>query len=315
MTVPNAAAPTITDLMKLAAHRIKPFIPSHMSAEEVTQQVYWAAKKNPEILKCTGDSIVHAVVTILDWGLIIGRTAFLVPYRTKGRMICTPVAHYKGLAELMIASRAVRYVEAHTVFENDLFTYKLGLAPVLEHLPDGNPATRGLVKGAYCILTLPGGIKVFEHMSVHDIDAIRNTHSKQWTQEKVGNCPPWYAEKTVVRATAGLVPTNPKLAKAMRVIEEDRAAEMSDAEDVTASAEVTTAAAPKAPAQLRVRVINPMHPMAGKQGTFLRRLTRSSQVWIRMDEEIPAELRSFAVDDARGRARDIVLFPDECEAI
>jgi phage RecT family recombinase len=216
-------APTISDLMTAAQERIAPFIPKGMSAEQVTQLVYWAFKKNPALLKCDGGSIIHSVVTILDWGLVIGQTAHLVPYRNNGKSICTPVADYKGLAQLMVDSRAVRHVEARAVFENDGFRCVLGLEPVLEHLPVSK-AARGAIKGAYCILTLPGGIKVFEYMDIGDIEAIR-TDSYKWSREKVGDCPPWYAAKTVVRRTAKLVPTNAKLEKALSVIEADAVAD------------------------------------------------------------------------------------------
>lgn len=225
--------PTISDLMTAAQERIAPFIPKGMSAEHVTQLVYWATKKNPALLKCTGDSIVHSVVTILDWGLVIGQTAHLVPYRNNGKSICTPVADYKGLAQLMVDSRAVRHVEARAVFENDGFRCVLGLEPVLEHLP-ASKIDRGAIRGAYCILTLPGGIKVFEYMDIGDIEAIRKD-SYKWSPEKVGECPAWYAAKTCVRRTAKLVPTNAKLEKALAVIEADAVADATvDADGVVA---------------------------------------------------------------------------------
>jgi hypothetical protein len=102
---------------------------------------------------------------------------------------------YLGMAELMVASGAVRAVQARCVYENEEFQYEQGLDPILRHVPIGVPKERGALKGAYCILRIRGG-DVFDFMSIEDIDAIRNRYSKQWSEEKVGACPPWYAEKT-----------------------------------------------------------------------------------------------------------------------
>ena len=64
----------------------------------------------------------------------------------------------------------------------------------------------------------------------------------------------------------------------------------------------------------RVRVVNEDSPLAGKMGTFVRRVTQSSEAWVRMDEELPEALRSPFPDESR-RLHNTVLFPDECEAV
>jgi hypothetical protein len=63
----------------------------------------------------------------------------------------------------------------------------------------------------------------------------------------------------------------------------------------------------------RVRVIDEDSPIVGRCGTVHRRLHASFEAWVRMDEEIPEELRRFPLDDKHGRGNDVVLFPDECE--
>jgi recombinational DNA repair protein RecT len=59
-------------------------------------------------------------------------------------------------------------------------------------------------------------------MNAADIEEIRQKYSKQW---KNGPLPAWYAKKTVVRQVAKLVPRNPRLAKMLAVMEEEREVE------------------------------------------------------------------------------------------
>lgn len=254
MTTPATGQPrpTMRDLLLSAQDRIAPFVPKGMDIEEVLQLCHMAVRKNPDLLKCKGETIVHSVCTILSWGLVIGQTAYLVPY---GRT-CTPVADYKGLAELMVRSGAVRHVQARCVYENEPFRCIYGLEPVLEHERYADEQARGALKGAYCILTLPGGIKEFEYLPIADIERIRKKHSKQWGPDKVKDCPDWYAEKTAVRKTAKLAAKNPRMRGVMKVIEEDAAIELAGVEDVTPTTIVTT------PAPARALGAGAMQPVA-----------------------------------------------------
>ncbi|HXF25596.1 MAG TPA: recombinase RecT, partial [Gemmatimonadaceae bacterium] len=200
--------------------------------DRVIASAHYAARQNPAILECTSASIIDAVSRVLMWGLEIGLTAHLVPFNTnigtkekpKWAKICTPIADYTGLAQLMVDSGAVRHVETRVVYEHDDFRYSYGLDSELYHVPTKDAAKRGKMVAAYCILRLPFGASSFEVMPVEDIEAIRQGKSKQW---KNGALPAWYAKKTVVRQSAKLVPKNRKMAQALRVVNEDEDQEFS----------------------------------------------------------------------------------------
>jgi recombination protein RecT len=196
-----------------------------MSYNRLIAQVRVEVTKNPKILECTQLSVVESICRIQQWGLQIGVDAYLVPYG----QTCTPVADYKGLAALMVASRAVRAVQARPVYANEAFSYEYGLNEQLVHRPIHDPAKRGALMGAYCILRLPGGRDVFEFMSIEDIEAIR-ANSKQWGPKKVPVCPPWYAKKTIIRQVAKLVPKNPKFERVLEVIDDELAGGRTDDE-------------------------------------------------------------------------------------
>jgi phage RecT family recombinase len=158
------------------------------------------------------DSVVMGVARIASWHLELGVTAHLIPFGGKA----VPVADYKGLCELMIATKAVRYIEAREVREGDVFEYAFGLEPVLRHQPIAR--SKAAITHVYCVLHLPFGRKAFEVMLAEEVEEIRKKHSKQW---KEGPLPAWYAKKTIIRRTAKTLPKNPELAQFFSVLETD----------------------------------------------------------------------------------------------
>lgn len=194
-----------------ARKRIEPFLPRGVDYDRVVAAAYLAWKKNEDLHKCTGESIVLAVSRIVSWDLEIGETAHLVRFGNEA----TAIADYKGLIELVIRSGAVRSVDAHEVYEGDHFEYKLGLEQKLDHVP-APVAKRGKLAYAYAIFRLPFNNVRLEVMPIEDIDAIRKAKSRQW---KNGDCPPWYAIKTVIRRGVKQLPKNPRLAKALATID------------------------------------------------------------------------------------------------
>lgn len=199
---------------------IEAFLPEGTDIKRVAASVMLAIAndKTKALGKCTPRSLVLGVARIQQWGLELGTTAHLIPFGTEA----TPVADYKGLAELMIGSGAVKSVETHVVYRGDEFSYRFGLDPKIDHIP-ANPREKGAaITFAYCILHLPFGRFAFDVMNAADIDEIRQKFSKQW---KSGPLPAWYAKKTVVRQVAKLVPKNPRLAKMLAIMEQEREVE------------------------------------------------------------------------------------------
>ncbi|HKW09734.1 MAG TPA: recombinase RecT [Gemmatimonadaceae bacterium] len=219
--------PSAVAMLNDAGDRITPFLPKGVDLARVILTTRLAIRKNPKILECEPESVITAVSTIQQWGLEIGTTAHLVPFNvnvgTKERKqyvsICTPIADYKGLAELVVGSGAVRHCEARCVYANEHFVIEQGLVPKLEHHPMKGVESRGALIGAYVIFRLAFGNAAFEFYPLGDIDAIRKKHSKQW--KDLDECPPWYAMKTAIRQGVKLIPKNPRLAAALQVIAQD----------------------------------------------------------------------------------------------
>lgn len=233
-TQPERREITTKDLPNLIADSsdarktIAPFLPEGVSLDRVAASLRIALAKDraawkkdgpPPLERCSPMSVFMAVAKIAQWGLEIGETAHLVPFGTD----CTPVADYKGLAQLVIASGLVRHVEARCVYANEPFAMSLGTATSIEHRPIWSPTERGEMVGAYAIFDLRGGRSMVKYMGAEEIDAIRQRYSKQW---KDGKLPAWYAEKTCVRSGAKLLPKDPRLAKTLAAFEQIEASEI-----------------------------------------------------------------------------------------
>jgi phage RecT family recombinase len=220
--------PALITSSKDAQHTIAPFLPEGVSLERVAaslrialakDRAAWKKEGLSPLERCSAMSVFMAVAKIAQWGLEIGETAHLVPFGTD----CTPVADYKGLAQLVIGSGLVRHVEARCVYEKEPFTMTLGTTTTIEHRPIWSATDRGKMVGAYAIFDLRGGRSSVKYMGVEEIEKIRQQYSKQWKQ---GALPAWYAEKTVVRAGVKLLPKDPRLAKTLAAFEQIEAAEI-----------------------------------------------------------------------------------------
>lgn len=208
----------------LAASAYKGFTP-----ELVVEAALHASVHDPKILKCSPDSIFIALGKVARWGLHIGDEVHLVPF---GNTL-NAIPDYKGLMALSYRQGICRLIQPHPVYEHDHFEFEYGVPGRVVHQP-ASPEERGKLVGAWCHITLPGGIPAWHHMYLADIEAIRKD-SKQWHPGKVKECPAWYAMKTVVRAWLNRQPKGG--AAAGSALAEAMAADDAEFEVITAEAQ------------------------------------------------------------------------------
>jgi recombination protein RecT len=199
---------------------IAPMLRPGESYERVMVEVYHAAAKNPAILDCTPQSIVSAVAQAVSTGLIIGDRVHLVPFGKKLEM----VLDYKGAAELVLATGAVRYLDAQCVYAEEPFEYEQGSSPFIRHQPITDPKSRGALRGAYAVAKVTRDDVRILFMSIEEIDAIRTSKSKSWKQGAL-DAIPWYAKKTVIKQIVKLLPKTISLAKVATLFEREDALE------------------------------------------------------------------------------------------
>ncbi|MEG0772866.1 recombinase RecT [Clostridium sp.] len=120
---------------------IQSLVPKHVTPERLCRIGLNAASRNPQLLSCTPETIVGAIVNCATLGLepnLLGH-AYIVPFwnNKSGKMEAQFQVGYKGALDLIRRTGAVSTISAHEVYEGDKFEYSYGLEEKLIHIPSG----------------------------------------------------------------------------------------------------------------------------------------------------------------------------------
>lgn len=197
----------INSLIKVMAPEIKKALPSVLTPERFTRMVLSALSTNAKLRECEPYSFLGAMMTAAQLGVEpntpLGQ-AYLIPYKNHGRLECQFQLGYKGLIDLAYRSGEVSTIQAQVVYENDDFSYELGLEPKLHHIPA--KANRGAPAFFYAVFRTKDGGYGFEVMSVEDVKAHAKRYSKAYENG------PWQtnfeemAKKTVLKRVLKYAP-------------------------------------------------------------------------------------------------------------
>lgn len=216
---PQARMNTLKDLFESRKGAIAALLPKHLTAERLTGIVISAASRTPDLLLCTPQSILLAVMQSGALGLEPNTPlglAYILPFNNKrtGKKEAQFIPGYRGLIRLAMNSGEIKAVQARVIYERDTYSIVYGTSSELVHSPY-IAGDAGAMIGAYAVAELANGSKVFEFMSVSEIDAIR-------AQSMASGSGPWVshygemAKKTVIRRLAKTLPlSEEKLARAL----------------------------------------------------------------------------------------------------
>lgn len=190
---------------------------AHMKPEDLTRMALMALSRQPELAKCSQTSILRALIDAAELGIkpggLMGR-GYLVPRKNRktGDLECHFDPGYRGLVDIARRSGQVRRLEAHVVYQNDVFEVEYGDEPRLVHKPTlvGEP---GQVIAAYAVAQFVDGSKQVEILTRREIDKVKASSASQngpWSN--------WYdemAKKTAVRRICKLLPFSDDLERAL----------------------------------------------------------------------------------------------------
>lgn len=209
---------TIVDMVKALEPEIKRALPTVLTPERFTRMALSAINNTPKLAECTPMSFIAALMNAAQLGLepntALGQ-AYLIPYKNKAAMECQFQIGYRGMIDLAYRNERIQSVEAHTVYENDVFEYELGLNPRLVHRPCMED--RGLSRLFYAIFRLDNGGYRFEVMSKSYVDAYAARYSKSYDAD----FSPWksnyegMAKKTVIKQLLKYAPMKSEFQKAI----------------------------------------------------------------------------------------------------
>lgn len=213
---------TIVDMVKALEPEIKRALPSILTPERFTRMALSAINNTPKLGECTPMSFIAALMNAAQLGLEpntpLGQ-AYLIPYKNKGVLECQFQLGYRGLIDLAYRNDRMQSIEAQVVYENDEFSYELGLHPSLTHRPSFDEP--GEIWAFYAIFRLDNGGFRFEVMSKSYVDAYATKYSKAFTSD----FSPWksnyegMAKKTVIKQLLKYAPIKSDFQKAITLDE------------------------------------------------------------------------------------------------
>lgn len=209
MSAAKAEKKTMQAYIKAMEPAIKKALPSVITPERFTRMVLSTLSATPKLAECSPQSFLAAMMTAAQLGVepntALGQ-AYLLPYRNHGNMECQFQLGYKGLIDLAYRSGEVSVIQAHTVYENDVFEYELGMDPKLRHVPA--KADRGEAVAYYAMFKTKDGGYGFEVMSVDDVQR----HAQRYSKSYGSGSSPWrsnfdeMAKKTVLKRALKYAP-------------------------------------------------------------------------------------------------------------
>ena len=209
MSAAKAEKKTMQAYIKAMEPAIKKALPSVITPERFTRMVLSALSSMPKLAECSPQSFLAAMMTAAQLGVepntALGQ-AYLLPYRNHGQMECQFQLGYKGLIDLAYRSGEVSVIQAHTVYENDVFEYELGMDPKLRHVPA--KTDRGEAVAYYAMFKTKDGGYGFEVMSVDDVQR----HAQRYSKSYGSGSSPWrsnfdeMAKKTVLKRALKYAP-------------------------------------------------------------------------------------------------------------
>lgn len=218
---------TIRDSIDKMLPQIAKVLPKHLSPDRVARIAMTTIQKNPKLAECDIKSLLGSVMAASQVGLevddILGQ-AYLVPFwNSKERRFDAQLQiGYKGFLDLARRSGQVVNIVSQVVYENDQFEFEYGFEEKLRHKPA--TSNRGKAVYTYAYANLKDGGRVFEVLTLDDIEKARKSSSSQkdFNTKKPSETPTgiWQehyeamARKTAIRRLAKYLPLSVELLRA-----------------------------------------------------------------------------------------------------
>ena len=219
--VQNKAAPqqkTLQTYIKSMEGEIAKALPSVITPERFTRMVLSAISSNKDLANVEPKSFLGAMMQAAQLGLEpntpLGQ-AYIIPYENHGVPKAQFQLGYKGMIDLAYRSGEVSIVDAQVVYENDDFSYELGLDPKLHHVPALKD--RGDATMVYAMFRTKSGGFGFQVMSMDDV----RKHASRFSKAYSSSYSPWttnfeeMAKKTVMKKALKYAPLKSDFARGM----------------------------------------------------------------------------------------------------
>lgn len=203
----------LAKILNEALPDLKRLAPKYVNVNRLMALALEARMRTPILAKCSIDSIVAFCKRTAEWGTdrIGAGGVWPVPFWSSKNNCYEAVAipDWRFIVEKAKKAGAIKHATADIVREGDVFDVVRGLNPDLTHKPAHGGT--GAVTAAYCVYTLPDGIRDFQVMWIAELEKVRDSSNawKTYLKDKTKTCPYNYwpeemHKKAVVKRTMKL---------------------------------------------------------------------------------------------------------------
>ena len=190
-----------------------------LNTDAIIEGAALAVIANPELQKCTVGSVFLAVQWANKFGLQIGgftQEAHIVPYNVKTskkgetdrwETQAQIIPGYPGLVKMIINTGLVSNIQAHVLYEDDVFEFSEFVGGPARYVPDlrSKRRTDADIWGAFAAAKLKDGTIITEFMTREEIEKCRQSgkqpNGMMWTKAYPEAC-----KKTAIRRLAKPMP-------------------------------------------------------------------------------------------------------------
>lgn len=216
--VPQQVFANLKSSLSARRAELAPLLPKGVPFSLWLQRCLFAVNRNPDLLKCTPESLQLAMRESLALSLPIGgaiEKSYILPYnnKKKGKKEAKLVLSYKGLIELVRRSGELASVRCQSVREGDQFEIIDGTEQELRHKPslDAERDSRQITH-VYVVFRMKDGSRVYDVWSAQAINKHKERYVPGWTNPDSPWNTSWEAMafKTVIRSmiTRGMLPVD-----------------------------------------------------------------------------------------------------------
>lgn len=212
-----AGGNTIYDLINQMKGQIQKALPKHLDVERFTRIALTTVRMNPNLLNCTKESFLAAIMQSAQLGLepsLLGQS-YLVPYKNE----CKFIVGYQGMISLVRRSGRVKDIYSEIIYENDRYEIEFGLDRKLKHYPNFD-GERGKPKFVYAVAKLEDNNVAFVILSMAEVEKV-----KKVSQAASSPYSPWQTwpeemmKKTAIKRLCKYLPLSVEEAAAIQTDE------------------------------------------------------------------------------------------------
>lgn len=216
--IATSPAKTVSGWLDSMKGQLANALPKHITPERIIRLALTTIRRNPDLLKCSRESLLGAVMQSAQLGLEpgIGNQAFILPYRNRktGQTEAQFQVGYEGIIDLMYRNPRVVSVISRVAYSNDEFHYSYGSEESVTHIP--TTGDRGFPTHVYARVEMAGKAIVFWVMTKADVDK----HARQYSQGFNSDYSPWktnweaMAMKTAIKQVQRFIPKSIEIREA-----------------------------------------------------------------------------------------------------